>query len=200
MVTEKETQVKDVFAFYVDYVKPLYCEIEATNNALPVELLFEIHAAFDHLRRIYVDNHPESQEAQKACAHLKRGALDAYKLKLKYFNRDVTKLNRVDLTLIDNGRFYSEYQRDRLNIRQLGTQARLSEGQEGPDEAFQLWDQTSISINDFLEKYLKDNQSIDWAKKRTVYLWCKTTWISLVVGFVAGIASTYVFSLFTRCQ
>lgn len=39
------SQTKDVFVFYRDYVKPLYCEIEARDNTLPVELLFEIHAA-----------------------------------------------------------------------------------------------------------------------------------------------------------
>ena len=46
---------KDVFQFYNDYVKILYSEIEARNNTLPVELLFEIHSAFDHLKRIYID-------------------------------------------------------------------------------------------------------------------------------------------------
>ena len=43
---------KDIYQFYNDRVKIVYCEIEAKNNTLPVELLFEIHSAFDHLKRI----------------------------------------------------------------------------------------------------------------------------------------------------
>jgi hypothetical protein len=49
-------------------------------------LLFEIHAAFDHLKRLYIDDATEDECCRKAMSHLKRGALDAFKLKLKYFN------------------------------------------------------------------------------------------------------------------
>ncbi|GHS94758.1 hypothetical protein FACS1894107_15000 [Planctomycetales bacterium] len=45
----------EVFAFYDRQVKVIYADIEARNNLLPLELLWEIHAAFDHLRRFHVD-------------------------------------------------------------------------------------------------------------------------------------------------
>jgi len=75
---------------------------------LPVELLFEIHSAFDHLKRIHVDNDPEAKCAEKAFSHLKRGLLDAFKLKLMYHNKDYEKLLKLktDLRLIDNGKFF----------------------------------------------------------------------------------------------
>jgi hypothetical protein len=47
---------KEVYQFYNDKVKILYSEIEARNNVIPVELLFEIHSAFDHLKRFHVLN------------------------------------------------------------------------------------------------------------------------------------------------
>ena len=98
---------REVYLFYNNKIKILYSEIEARNNTLPVELLFEIHAVFDHLKRIHVDDEPESQCAEKAYSHLKRGALDAFKLKLKYFNDDYAKLlkTKTDLRFIDNGNF-----------------------------------------------------------------------------------------------
>ena len=41
---------QDVYKFYNEKVKIIYSEIEARNNVLPIELLFEIHSAFDHLK------------------------------------------------------------------------------------------------------------------------------------------------------
>lgn len=198
MDSEKDNQVKEVFAFYVDYLKPLYCEIEATDNKLPSELLFEIHAAFDHLRRIYVDENDPTNEAHKACGHLKRAALDAYKLKLKYFNKELKKLDRVDLTLIDNGQFYDEYQKDIHHIHKLGKEARLIEGKNNPEDAFTLWDQTSIAINDFSQKYFNDPNNIKWARRKTVYLWCKGTGIAFCIGIITGIISSLIVGKFNK--
>jgi len=98
-------QVTDVYRFYAEYAKPIYCEIEARNNTIPVELLFEIHAAFDHLKRFYIGEEEEDLAAKKALSHLKRGMLDAFKLKLKYFNSEIEALlkSKVDFELIDNG-------------------------------------------------------------------------------------------------
>ena len=96
---------QDVYNFYANTVKVVYSEIEAKKNTLPVELLFEINSAFDHLKRIHVDDEDENLQAQKAYSHLKRGCLDAFKLKLKYFNADVAKIynKKADLRIIDNG-------------------------------------------------------------------------------------------------
>ena len=76
------TTIKETFEFYNDSIKPLYSEIEAESNELPVELFFEIHAAFDHLKRFYLGEEQESVSCDKAISHLKRGALDTFKLKL----------------------------------------------------------------------------------------------------------------------
>jgi hypothetical protein len=99
---------KEVYRFYNEKVKLLYSEIEARENTLPVELLFEIHSAFDHLKRFHVDGEPENLCAEKAFSHLKRGLLDAFKLKLKYHNKDYEKLlsMKTDFHLIDNGTFW----------------------------------------------------------------------------------------------
>jgi hypothetical protein len=123
---------KDVYLFYNDKVKILYSEIEARNNTLPVELLFEIHAAFDHLKRIHVDNEPETLCAEKAFSHLKRGLLDTFKLKLKYHNDDYTKLikSKTDLRFIDNGKFLPSLLSKRKVIIGIAKEARLLEGKK----------------------------------------------------------------------
>jgi len=42
-------QIKDVFEFYQEYIKPIYAEIEAKRNQIPVELLFETYASSEQL-------------------------------------------------------------------------------------------------------------------------------------------------------
>jgi hypothetical protein len=64
MSLDSYTQEK-LFLFYRDVVKQAYAAISARNQ-LPVEVLFEIHAAFDHLSRIYT--YGESKETSvKKC-------------------------------------------------------------------------------------------------------------------------------------
>ena len=109
--------VREVFEFYQEFVKPIYSEIEARWNDIPVELLFETYAAFDHI---------------------KRGVLDAFKLKLKYFNQDIKKFleSKVDFQLIDNGKFISSFYRDKQEIILIAKNARLIESQSSKENAF----------------------------------------------------------------
>lgn len=180
---------KDVFTFYQEYVKPLYCEIEARNNSLPVELLFEVHAAFDHLKRHYVAGEDKEECCRRAISHLKRGSLDAFKLKLKYFNGDVEALKKsnIDLTLLDNGKLWPKMLASRDQIVKLAKAARMQEGLTSPEEAFNLWQQVSISINDFEEKYFAQSADLEWARIKTFSWRNKDTMKGLIVGFVAGL-------------
>jgi len=180
---------KDVFQFYNDKVKILYSEIEARNNSLPVELLFEVHAAFDHLKRIYVDGESEDHCAKKAFSHLKRGLLDAFKLKLKYHNKDYEKLMKLktDLRLIDNGNFLPSLLKKRKAIIAIAKEARLSEGKEGLDIAFEKWYEASGLIDQF-EKEFFDPAKIQWAKKLNFLHYS----ISFIVGIITGVIGSAI--------
>lgn len=187
-------QTKDAFEFYWEYVKPLYCEIEARDNTLPVELLFEIHAAFDHLRRFYVDGEDEEESTKRAIAHLKRGALDAFKLKLKYYHVDVEAFlnSDVDLSLVDSGKFIQNFLQDKDNIIQLAKSSRISESSKDPEEAFSKWTETSIAIDKFYEDYFQSSYKIVWARRKTFFWNTKDSLRNLFLGFVTGVASSYL--------
>jgi hypothetical protein len=185
---------KDVYQFYNDKVKILYSEIEARNNSLPIELLFEVHSAFDHLKRIHVDGESEDHCAGKAFSHLKRGLLDAFKLKLKYHNDAYKKLmkSRIDLRLIDNGRFLPSLLKKRKTIINIAKEARLSEGKEGVDVAFEKWYEVSGLIDQFEEEFFEPAK-IQWAKMLGFFHFS----LSFIVGIIAGvIASAIVQYLF----
>ena len=186
----------EVYIFYNEKVKVLYSEIEARNNMLPVELLFEIHAAFDHLKRFHVDGDPEERCAEKAFSHLKRGLLDALKLKLKYHNDDCNKLlgSETNLHLIDNGKFVPSMLSKRNEIMKLAKEARLNEGKRDIDEAFEKWYEVSSLIDEF-EKECFDYSKIEWAKKRSFRQRIRENIVALIIGIAAGVIGSIVVSV-----
>lgn len=192
--------LKDVYSFYQDYVKPLYCEIEARGNELPVELLFEIHAAFDHLKRFHLEQEEEDLSSKKAISHLKRGTLDVFKLKLKYFHDDVDSLlkNGVDLDLIDNGNFLPNLISAKNDVYDLARRARYSEGHKDPAVAFDQWMATSIKIDEFSEKILTQEIKMSWAKRKTFSFKNKDTVKGMVIGLLTGVISCYIYAFLTE--
>jgi hypothetical protein len=185
---------REVYLFYNDKIKILYSEIEARNNTLPVELLFEIHAVFDHLKRIHVDGEHEAQCAEKAYSHLKRGALDAFKLKLKYFNDDYSKLlkTKTDLRFIDNGNFLPSMLNKKKAITDIAKEARLFEGKTDIDNAFEKWYEVSDLIDQF-EKEFFDPRKIQWAKKVNFLRDAKAFFVGIITGIIGSAIVQYLF-------
>jgi len=189
---------KEIYSFYNEKVKILYSEIEARENTLPVELLFEIHSAFDHLKRFHIDGEPESRCAEKAFSHLKRGLLDAFKLKLKYHNKDYEKLLKMkaDLHLIDNGMFWPSLLSKRKTIVDVAKEARIFEGMKNPEDAFDKWYKVSDLIDQFESEYFESSK-IQWARRLGFFNRFWKIFIGFVVGVLASAVVQYLFpSLF----
>lgn len=179
---------KDVYEFYNEQVKMIYSEIEARNNTLPVELLFEIHSAFDHLKRYHIDNQNEEECTERAFSHLKRGMLDAFKLKLKYFNDDYQAIikSKADLRIIDSGTYLSKLLEERKNLVQIARKARLAESSKDFNLAFDLWTEVSDKINK-METEFFDSAKITWAKKQSFFHFSVNFWIGVMTGIISSI-------------
>jgi hypothetical protein len=184
---------KEVYSFYNEKVKILYSEIEARENTLPVELLFEIHSAFDHLKRFHIDGESEDHCAEKAFSHLKRGLLDAFKLKLKYHNKDYNKLLRMkaDLHLIDNGTFWPSLLSKRKVIVDLAKEARMYEGKSDIEGAFDNWYKASALIDQFESEYF-ESPKIQWAKKLGFFHRFWKIIISIIIGIITGVIGSAI--------
>jgi len=185
--------LKDVFTFYTEILKPQYCLIEAKDNTLPVEILFEIHAAFDHIKRIYYNGEPEDTVCHHVKSHLARATLDCYKLRLKYFNEDFKNFihgNGLDrLRLINNGSFYPELNTFKMNITNKGREARYAESQNDKDSAFSLWSDVSTMIDAFEKKFFYDPENkIDWAASLERKSNIKKIIRDIMIGLVSGLA------------
>jgi len=193
-------KIEEVYRFYQELVKPIYSEIEARWNVIPVELLFETYASFDHIKRFYVDNEDEHIASMKALSHLKRGVLDAFKLKLKYFNSDIEIFlsSNIDFQLIDNGEFISSFYKEKQQIVIKAKEARLSESKDGKEESFEGWFDVSLLIDDFEKKYFQHTYKIDWAKNKTFEWFNKDLSKGFLVGLLSGGLSSYLIWWITK--
>jgi hypothetical protein len=167
-----------------------------------VELLFEIHAAFDHLRRFYVNGDDEITSSRRAIGHLKRASLDAFKLKLKYFNEDLEKLLNLGtcLDLVDNGNFLKGLLRDKQNLINTAKRARLEESNQDQEIAFETWVQASLLIDEITEKMVNSRENIDLAaiKAKKWLNRDKTTglWIGFISGFLSSLTVWWITTIF----
>ena len=160
-------------------------------------MLFEIHSAFDHLKRYFIDGESEDECCKKAFSHLKRGLLDAFKLKLKYFNDDCNKLlnKKADLRIIDSGTYLTDLLNDRKTIINTARTARLEESKTNIDSAFENWCAVSKQIDDFEAKYF-DSAKIKWAEKQSFFHFNANFWLGVLAGVISSVAVTLLFQLF----
>jgi hypothetical protein len=165
---DRPKTVEELFVFYDTYVKILYGSVQA-ENALPVEVLFEINAAFDHLSRAWIYGEAEADVVYKAHSHLKRSCLDIFKIRVKSILDQYNKLQEIDTSIIDNGDFDRKMLALAHEIKVEASAARKFEGRPASEAyevpAFALWQPVFEKCERF-EKEFFLHSKIDWAKKK----------------------------------
>ncbi len=94
-MAEKPTTFSELFKFYHEYVKLLYSSVQA-GGTLPIEILFELNAALDHISRHWAYHEDEASVVDKAYSHLKRSCLDVFKLKVRDAHDQFAELRKID--------------------------------------------------------------------------------------------------------
>lgn len=163
------TTMVELIQFYYTFVKPLYSAVQLTNK-LPVEVLFEINAAFDHLTRIWAYGEPEPDAVRKACSHLKRSCLDIFKIHVREARDQFDELRKIDTSIIDNGEFDRRLVELWHRIKARAQEARVREGDPRKDAAqavyaFSLWMPVYEDCIT-LDKDFYNCPKVDWARKK----------------------------------
>jgi hypothetical protein len=190
----KPTSLKELFEFYYQEFKPLYSELAAGNSA-PAETLYEVNAAFDHLSRFWQYGEPEAETIRCVSGHLKRGCFDAFKIILKQTSDNHDKLNKIDTSIIDNGRFDHGMHALWSEIRTLAIEARCREGDsrdvEAWHEAFDRWKEVYVRCKRFDREFFL-NEHVGWARKKEGR---RKWWLrveGIVIGIVGSIAASAI--------
>ena len=183
------TTFAELFKFYHEYVKLLYSSVQS-GGSLPIEVLFELNAALDHISRRWAYDEGESNVVKKAYSHLKRSCLDIFKLKVKDANDQFAQLLTLDTSVLDNGEFDRKLVALHHEIKVGATEARRLEGQSRNDteaaiKAFDLWEpvyQNCVQLE--TEFFL--HPKLNWAKKRVTWSRRKEHLIAFILGFLAA--------------
>jgi len=122
------------------------------------------------LSRIWKYKEDEGKAVDAACAHLKRGCFDIFKLIFIETRRQYDELIETGsstLSIIDNGKFIHDMLSSWVKINELGRAARMSEGDSRDEEhwhiAFDKWEVVMAECADFTKKFYL-NESVGWAK------------------------------------
>jgi hypothetical protein len=180
----------ELFSFYHNYVKLLYGMVES-ENLVPIETLFELNAAFDHVSRRWIYDEDESRVVDRAYGHLKRCCLDIFKIKYKLVIDHYNELIQLDLSLIDNGDFEGRLRELIAGMKKEATEARRLEGQtrhedDRTDKCFDLW-QPIFNKCLLFELDYYGHKKIDWARKKSQQIERTVTWRQFRLGVFASI-------------
>ncbi|MFN8140428.1 MAG: hypothetical protein U0R49_11585 [Fimbriimonadales bacterium] len=181
--------IAELSQFYHDVVKRLYSVVQA-ENSLPAEILFEIHAAFDHVTRIHTFGEVESIAITKAYSHLKRSCLDIYKIYLRDSLDMYAELRRIETHYIDNGDFDFKLRHLVAEIRKKARHARRVEGDKRGDVdgkilAFDLWQDVANDCQTLRENFYF-SPHVAWARKKNFWNGVKLVTIGVLASIIAA--------------
>ncbi len=191
----KPSTLPELFQFYHDYVKLLYSSVQVENH-LPIEVLFELNAALDHLSRHWVYDETEQHVVEKAYSHFKRSCLDIFKLKLKQTMDQYAELKGIDTSIIDNGRFEGAMRDLAYEIKNDAISARRIEGmiKDTPGNsifAFDLWEPVFNKCIIF-EKDFYRNPNLDWARSKVKLYTRKQAILSVKTQIILSILGSFI--------
>lgn len=180
----------ELFDFYQNQVKVFYSAVQA-ENTLPLEILFELNAAFDHVSRHYVYGEPEHEVVLKSYSHLKRACLDVFKITLRETLDMADELAKIDVSLIDNGAYEKQLKTLLHQIKVGARDARRLEGDPmsaSPDitvPAFGRWLPVYENCLRLQEEFY-EHSAVDWAKTKGRWMSTKSLVGSAIITTVFG--------------
>lgn len=187
MASKKPKTIPELFDFYYEDFKPLYSHLQILNEP-PLEMLFEINAAFDHLSRHWKYKQNEEEAVNTACAHLKRACFDAFKIVVRETCDHYNELRKTNTSIIDNGDFDKEMRMLHHKIGLGAITARQSEGDSRDEtkwhEAYELWETVYADCVRF-DKEFYLNEKVEWARRKQSY----RRWVNRLEGVFLGIVA-----------
>lgn len=164
------------YNLYNNVIKPLIATYEAREQKFPTPIFNEIRAFNDHIARCFInelDNEFITKQLSKAGRHLNRIILDCYKYLIISYDDSINlfeeRTKKIDLSIINDGKFYQELSASRKNAIQALRNAKEIESREnGNDntiyEKFELAFNLYLETNNLIESNL---DKINWAKTKT---------------------------------
>ncbi|GHV23604.1 hypothetical protein AGMMS49959_17170 [Planctomycetales bacterium] len=199
-MANKPKTLKELIDFYYDKFKPLYSAVQQTNS-VPMEMLFEINAAFDHLTRRWHYDETEEKVVNTACAHLKRGCFDVFKILVSQTRKKYDELKQTDLSLVDNGEFLRDLNWLWAEIEKLAIAARMAEGDSRAEtawhNAFDQWEPVKEKCDRLSNDFFL-SPKVQWAKDKENETAKRAKRESYFKGVAIGVIASFIFWLLSQ--
>lgn len=201
MTPELQKEIAECYRQYCGVIKPLIAQIEAQTERFPLPLFNEIRAFNDHIARCYYDNPSDEkikEQVLRAKRHITRITLDCFKslnvIAYSQIEAFEKQTRNIDLTVLDNGLFYPEYSRRKVEAAKIVRNAKMQESFNTYyaltkyQEAFNIYSKIVESINEI-------NEKVRWAKTRF-----RTMRVVKIVGWALSIVISAVISAYFSCE
>ncbi len=197
MASKKPKSFPELFEFYYEDFKPLYGHVQSLNE-LPLGMLFEVNAAFDHLSRHWHYKQDEEEVVNSVSAHLKRGCFDVFKIVVRDTIDHYNELRRINTSIINNGDFDREMRQLVAEIRSGAITARQAEGDSRDKitwhKAYELWEPVYINCARFDKEYYL-SEKVEWARRKQRWRIWRHRIEGVILGVLAGLIVWWLTSL-----
>lgn len=201
MTSGQIKKIKECYVAYCEVIKPLIAQIEAYSEKLPLPLFNEIRAFNDHIARCYYNN-PSceyiEEQITKAQRHITRITLDCFKClnvilyqRIELFDRQT---RNVDLTVINNGTFFPEYSRKRVEAAAQVKEAKIMEAIDVV-LALNKYQDAFNNYANIVENIDRISETVKWARIR----FTARRWLT-VVGWTVSIIVSAIISAIFSCE
>lgn len=201
-------RIAESYIQYCDVIKPLIARIEAQSEKIPLPLFNEIRAFNDHIARCYYNNPTDeyiNEQIDKASRHIVRMTLDCFKCLIVIMYQKIEQFEKrtrnIDLTVIDNGLFYPEYSRMKVEAATAVNNAKLQELININDALIQFERACNV-YTDIVNSIDRVNETVKWAKVRfysrktiTILAWVASIVVSAIIS---ALFTCEIFSSFFR--
>lgn len=201
MTKENQSLVENCYVKYCSVIKPLIARIEAQSERIPLPLFNEIRAFNDHIARCYYNNPSEnyiSEQVEKASRHIVRMTLDCFKCLIVILYQQIELFERqtrnVDLTVIDNGTFFPEYSRMKVEAASLVKNAKIREFSDFT-LALEEYEKACAIYTDIVNRIETVSEKTKWARVRFT-----TRRIITVMAWIISIVISAIISAFFSCE
>lgn len=196
---EPQDKIHSCYQQYCGIIKPLIAQIEASSEKIPLPLLNEIRAFNDHIARCYFNTPSEgyiNEQISKAERHIARMALDCFKCLnvIQYQKVEIfeSQTKNVDLTVIDNGMFYPEYSRLKVEAEQKVKEAKIAESANF-DDALHFFQESYNIYSKIAELIDNVSEKAKWAKVR----FTTRRWLTIIGWIISVLASAIISAIFS---
>lgn len=201
MNKEYQIQIEDCYSQYCGIIKPLIARIEALSEKIPLPIFNEIRAFNDHIARCYYNNPDEEyikEQISKAQRHIVRITLDCFKCLNVILYSEIENFEKrtknVDLTVINNGLFFPEYTRLKVEAAEIVREAKIKEGYE-PDEALYLYQDANNVYTDIVNQLNSISENVKWARIKF-----PIKRILTILGWIISIVISALISAYFSCE